>query len=281
MDMKNMNAASEQAKGACKRYWKKGLAGVVALAVLGGCGALWSAHQHEAEHAAKDAARTQLIAAQAAREDITLLSEDEAKAKAAEAVGVEESALTFKSVGLENLALEKKDGDKKDRKGEKDFKHGAWGGRQEDHDRHEDHGRDDHEREGHDGMWQHEPSDHDGMHRSAPQGRMGQLPQDGAMQPPQDGEQGQMPMMPQGAMQGQPPMGQGVQPPQNDSAQPQAVATDGQQAQATEGTNGQPPMQRRHFGFHPAYKIACSNGDVKYHVMIDAVSGDVMMCDVA
>ncbi len=44
---------------------------------------------------------------------------------------------------------------------------------------------------------------------------------------------------------------------------------------------GMMPGQSPHdFRFHPAYKIACSHGDVKYHVMVDAVTGDVMTCDV-
>ena len=62
---------------------------------------------------------------------------------------------------------------------------------------------------------------------------------------------------PQGMMQGQPPQGM----------MPQGAPQNGQQ----------PPHD---FRFHPAYKIACSHGDVKYRVMVDAVTGNVMMCDV-
>ena len=213
MDMEKMNNVQNQAKGACKKYWKKGLAAALALAILGGAGAVYDVQQHKAERAARDAARSQLVAAQAARENVTLISEDEAKAKAAEAVGIEESSLTFKSVGLENLALQKgdkKDGDKKEKFEKKSHKEG--GKHSEDwyknHDNHDSHDRDDHERDNHDGY------DHDGMqHMAQPQGMMpGQSPHD--------------------------------------------------------------------FRFHPAYKIACSHGDVKYHVMVDAVTGDVMTCDV-
>lgn len=213
MDMEKMNNVQNQAKGACKKYWKKGLAAALALAILGGAGAVYDVQQHKAERAARDAARSQLVAAQAARENVTLISEDEAKAKAAEAVGIDESSLTFKSVGLENLALQKgdkKDSDKKEKFEKKSHKEG--GKHSEDwyknHDNHDSHDRDDHERDNHDGY------DHDGMqHMAQPQGMMPE-------QPPHD------------------------------------------------------------FRFHPAYKIACSHGDVKYHVMVDAVTGDVMTCDV-
>ena len=224
MDMEKMNNVQNQAKGACKKYWKKGLAAALALAILGGAGAVYDVQQHKAERAAKDAARSQLVASQAARENVTLISEDEAKAKAAEAVGIDEGSLTFKTVNLENLAMEKadkKDGDKKEKFEKKAHKEGgkhdeAW------YKEHGDHERDDHERDNHDSY------DHDGMQHMAQPG--------GA---------------PQGMMQGQPP-------------QP----ADGQQ----------PPKS---FRFHPAYKISCTHGNVKYHVMVDAVTGNVMMCDVA
>jgi uncharacterized membrane protein YkoI len=32
--------------------------------------------------------------------------------------------------------------------------------------------------------------------------------------------------------------------------------------------------------FHPAYQIDCAQGNVKYRVMVDALTGDTMMCDV-
>lgn len=248
MDTEKMNQAGAQAKGAAKKYWKKGLAAVVALALIGGAGVAIDIQREQSEHAAKAAARSQLVAAQAARENVTLISEDEAKAAAAEAVGIDESALTFKNVGLENLAMQGKEGKEKDKKQEKEKKAYKHAG-----DRHED------ERDGdHDG-W-HENENHDGDHSfdgMHEQGDHRMAPSQGRMQDPADGQ-------PQAAPQGQPP-----QPPQ---MQPQSA--DSQQAQ-----NGQP--QRPNFRFHPAYKIACEHGGVKYHVMVDAVSGQVMMCDVA
>jgi len=91
----------------------------------------------------------------------------------------------------------------------------------------------------------------------APQG----APQNGMMQPPQ----------------GQPPMMQGQQNGQQ-GAQATQTAADAQQAQPQQPADGQQPPHD--FRFHPAYKIACSHGDVKYRVMVDAVTGGVMMCDV-
>lgn len=272
MDMEKMNNVQNQAKGACKKYWKKGLAAALALAILGGAGAVYDVQQHKAERAARDAARSQLVASQAARENVTLISEDEAKAKAAEAVGIDESSLTFKSVGLENLALQKgdkKDGDKKEKFEKKSHKEG--GKHSEDwyknHDNHDSHDRDDHERDNHDGY------DHDGMqHMAQPQGMMpGQSPQGMA---PQGAPQNGMMQPPQG----QPPMMQGQQNGQQQGAQATQTSADTQQAQPQQAADGQQPPHD--FRFHPAYKIACSHGDVKYHVMVDAVTGDVMTCDV-
>ncbi|MDD6126599.1 MAG: hypothetical protein PUB60_00380 [Veillonellaceae bacterium] len=272
MDMEKMNNVQNQAKGACKKYWKKGLAAALALAILGGAGAVYDVQQHKAERAARDAARSQLVASQAARENVTLISEDEAKAKAAEAVGIDESSLTFKSVGLENLALQKgdkKDGDKKEKFEKKSHKEGGKHGEDwyKNHDNHDSHDRDDHERDNHDGY------DHDGMqHMAQPQGMMpGQSPQGMA---PQGAPQNGMMQPPQG----QPPMMQGQQNGQQQGAQATQTSADTQQAQPQQAADGQQPPHD--FRFHPAYKIACSHGDVKYHVMVDAVTGDVMTCDV-
>lgn len=233
MDMENMNNVGSQAKGACKKYWKKGLAAVVALALLGGAGAAWDIQREHSERAAKDAARSQLVAAQAARENVTLISEDEAKAKAAEAVGMDESALTFQRVNLENLA-QRKDGGR-DKKSEGDKKARKDGERPSFTALHENHDDRGHGYENHDGD-DHDRYEHDGDHRMMMQGQAGAMPQ------------GTPQSMMQGAPQGQPPMMDGQQP---------------------------------HFGFHPAYKVACEHNGVKYHVLVDATNGNVMMCDVA
>ena len=271
MDMENMNNVGSQAKGACKKYWKKGLAAVVALALLGGAGAAWDIQREHSERAAKDAARSQLVAAQAAREDITLISEDEAKAKAAEAVGMDESALTFQRVNLENLAQQRGDKDKAEKKDRKDGDRPAPTAL---HDRHDDRG---HGYEDHDGD-ERDHYEHGGDQRMMPQG-MGQPGMPGAQQP-----------MMQGAPQGQPPMMDGQQPPQSMAQvaqntdgtqpplQPQAAAQDGSDSDNASAQNQRP---RPHFGFHPAYKVACEHNGVKYHVLVDATNGNVMMCDVA
>ena len=272
MDMENMNNVGSQAKGACKKYWKKGLAAVVALALLGGAGAAWDIQREHSERAAKDAARSQLVAAQAAREDITLISEDEAKAKAAEAVGMDESALTFDRVGLENLAQQKDGGkDKKEKNERKDGDKKAFTALHENHDN-RGHGYEDHDGDERDHY------EHGGDHRMMPQG-MGQPGMPGAQQP-----------MMQGAPQGQPPMMDGQQPPQSMAQvaqntdgtqpplQPQAAAQDGSDSDNASAQNQRP---RPHFGFHPAYKVACEHNGVKYHVLVDATNGNVMMCDVA
>jgi len=281
MDMEKVNNAG-------KKYWKKGLAAVVALALIGGVGVAIDIQQEKSEHAAKAAARSQLVAAQAARENVTLISEDEAKAKAAEAVGFDESALTFKNVNLENLAMQKDKKDKEDKREKKERKGGDKNAFTALHAGHDDrgHGYEKHDGYDHDG-YDHDGYDHnDGDHRYDDQNHDG-YEHDGYdhRMAPQGGMMGGQPGMMQGAPQGQPPMMQGQQPPQGASmaqadgdaqAQPQAAE---QNSDATAQTQDQRP--RPHFGFHPAYKIACTHGDVKYHVLVDATNGDVMMCDVA
>ncbi|MCI6284752.1 hypothetical protein [Selenomonas sp.] len=188
------------------------------------------------------------------------------QAKGAEAVGMDESALTFQRVNLENLA-QQKDGDK-DKKEKNERKDGDKKAFTALHENHDDRG---HGNENHDGD-DHDRYEHDGDHRMMQQGMPGEQPM----------------------MQGQPPMMDGQQPPQG--------APMAQAAQNTDGTQPQPPMQpqaaaqdgsdsdnasaqnqrpRPHFGFHPAYKVACVHNGVKYHVLVDATNGNVMMCDVA
>lgn len=271
MDTEKMNQMQEQTKCACKRHWKKGLAAVVILALIGGAGVAIDIQREHSAHAAKAAARSQLVAAQAARENVTLISEDEAKAKAAEAVGVDESALTFCHVNLENLAMQGKDKDRKEAFGKKDKEHG---------DRHDErdgrHGNENHDGDhgdGHDGA-SFRPDGHDGDHRMAPQGPMPGQP-DAQMQGAPQGQPPRMPSQPpQGAPAAQAADGTNApQPPQPPQMQPQSA--DGAQDEKIQ------PPQRQSFRFHPAYKVACEHSGVKYHVLIDAVSGNIMMCDVA
>ncbi|BEU86685.1 hypothetical protein TAMA11512_01490 [Selenomonas sp. TAMA-11512] len=83
------------------------LAGIVALlgAVLAGGGAYWHHEQKAAAKARISEARAQMIRVQAEKEGIPLLSENEVRTLVADAVGMDETALTYRRIELtENRA---------------------------------------------------------------------------------------------------------------------------------------------------------------------------------
>ncbi len=234
-----------------RKYWKKGLAGILAVAVLGGAGFAWNAHRHMERLAARDAARSQLVASEAAKQDITLISADEAQAVAAEAIGTDESQLTYRRVSLTDMAQgprgEKQKGEPRAlgngpacADGNMEPRH-AWCNGDDEHER--GYGR--HRRDGqHDGGW-------------CPGGGPENCPAYGGQADAQGA-----PMRPEAR--------------QDNNAQPQAeqqnLAAGAQPADAQQPR----PMHR----MHPAYQIDCAQGNVKYRVLVDAVTGDTMMCDV-
>lgn len=128
MEMENIkNAASGIVTKS--RLKKLGVLLVLAAVVTGG--ASYYMHEQKIAHrTAAAAAQTAMITAQAERESVSLISEAEARAIAATAVGKDESTLTFRRVDLTNAAdrdekrnkhdkRDKHDKDKKHEKGEK------------------------------------------------------------------------------------------------------------------------------------------------------------------
>lgn len=128
MEMENIkNAASGIVTKS--RLKKLGVLLVLAAVVTGGA----SFYMHEqkiAHRTAAAAAQTAMMTAQAERENVSLISEAEARSIAATAVGKDESTLTFRRVDLTNAAdrdekrnkhdkRDKHDKDKKHEKGEK------------------------------------------------------------------------------------------------------------------------------------------------------------------
>lgn len=90
---------------------------VCALATAGGH--YYLHQQHLARHAERVNAMAQMTKAQADQRNISLISEDQACAAAAQAIGKDESELTFKEIALFDMSSAKhgpKDGRKDDRK---------------------------------------------------------------------------------------------------------------------------------------------------------------------
>ncbi|WP_311650763.1 PepSY domain-containing protein [Selenomonas artemidis] len=128
MEMENIkNAAS----GIVTKSRLKKLGALLVLAAVVTGGASYYMHEQKIAHrTAAAAAQTAMITAQAERESVSLISEAEARAIAATAVGKDESTLTFRRVDLTNAAdrdekrnkhdkRDKHDKDKKHEKGEK------------------------------------------------------------------------------------------------------------------------------------------------------------------
>lgn len=186
-----------------KRNGKIVLALAVVCVLAAGGGKYYLHQQHVAHHEQRLAAISQMVQAQAVQHNVTLLSEDHAKAAAAQALGQDESSLTFKEVALLDLD-QMKHGDKA--KHEKFKKaHGGEPG---------------HEEKGGPGR------------DSRPDGP---APQPG--QAPQNSQNAQ-----------------------------------GQKADAAAGASGK-QVQRP---FRPMYAIRATDGQVKYNVLLDAVSGSII-----
>jgi uncharacterized membrane protein YkoI len=85
-------------------HLKKAAALVVVCAILGGGGAWYHHQQKQLEHQQVMQARTAMIQNQASQRNLNLLDEEQAKALAAQAVGVDEGNLTYKKIALINGA---------------------------------------------------------------------------------------------------------------------------------------------------------------------------------
>ena len=129
MEMENIkNAAS----GIVTKSRLKKLGALLVLAAVVTGGASYYMHEQKIAHrTAAAAARSAMITAQAERENVSLISETEARSIAAAAIGKDESALTFRRVELANAAdrdekrdkHDKRDQHDKDKKHEKGEKH--------------------------------------------------------------------------------------------------------------------------------------------------------------
>ena len=198
-------------------------AGVVAVlgAVLAGGGAYW---HHGQEIAAKERvseARTQMIRTQAEKEGLALLSEDAVRTLVADAIGVDETTITYRRIELtENRAKGKRHDDDKRKTDRRDGDHRDQ--------------KDKHERKA----------------------RRGDQPMDARQMPPPAPEGAPAPAAPQ----------QPLAAPAPDAAMPAPVAP---------GTASAAPAANRTL-FQPVYRVKCYANNVKYELILDAQSGEVL-----
>lgn len=207
-----------------KRNGKIFLSLCVVCAIAAGGGHYYLHQQHQQHQAERLAAISQMIQAQAAEQNVSLISEDQARAAAAKAVGKDEGSLTFKRVALVEPGQ---------------MRHG-------DKDKHDKHDRG--------------PGDRDDRHDNRPQGGPGHDARpDGAGAPP----------LPQ-------PNGQ------NAPAAPNAPSP-AAQTQADAKTSASTPQQpgKAQRPFQPLYAIRATDGQVKYDVLVDAITGKILDSRVA
>lgn len=212
------NKIMETAKGifSAKNLKRAGIVAVIG-AVLAGGGAYWHYGQEAAAKARVSEARTQMVRTQAEKEGLTLLSENAVRTLVADAIGVDETAITYRKVELaENRAKGRKHDDDKHRGDRRDGEHRDQ--------------KDKHERKDY----------------------RGDLPKnvhDRQMQP------------------------QGAPAPQQ---APPALAPDAAMpAPAAPGTASAAPAPSPAL-FQPVYRVKCYANNVKYELILDAQSGDVL-----
>ena len=106
------NKIMETAKGifSAKNLKRAGIVAVIG-AVLAGGGAYWHYGQEAAAKARVSEARTQMVRTQAEKEGFALLSENEVRTLVADAIGMDETAITYRRIDLtENRAKGMKHG---------------------------------------------------------------------------------------------------------------------------------------------------------------------------
>ena len=231
------NKIMETAKGifSAKNLKRAGIVAVIG-AVLAGGGAYWHYGQEAAAKARVAEARTQMVRTQAEKEGFALLSENEVRTLVADAIGVDETAITYRRIDLtENRA--------------KGMKHGVDKHRGDHDDRDDDRDHDD--RDHRDQKNKHDRKD-----------RRGDRPVD-ARQTPQPAPEG----APAAAAPQQP-----VAAPAPDAAMP---APDAAAPAPAPGTASADPAANRTL-FQPVYRVKCYANNVKYELILDAQSGAVL-----
>ncbi len=215
------NKIIETAKGifSAKNLKRAGIVAVIG-AVLAGGGAYWHYGQEAAAKARVSEARTQMVRTQAEKEGLALLSEDAVRTLVADAIGVDETAITYRKVELtDNRAKGMKHGDDKHKGDHRDGDHRDQ--------------KDKHERKA----------------------RRGDQPMDARQMPQPAPEGAPAPTAPQ----------QPLAAPAPDAAAPAPAPGTASAASAANRTL-----------FQPVYRVKCYANNVKYELILDAQSGDVL-----
>ena len=119
------NKIMETAKGifSAKNLKRAGIVAVIG-AVLAGGGAYWHYGQEAAAKARVSEARTQMVRQQADKAGLALLSEDTVRTLVADAIGMDETAITYRKIELtDNRAKGMKHGDDKHKGDHRDGDH--------------------------------------------------------------------------------------------------------------------------------------------------------------
>ena len=238
MEMENIkNAAS----GIVTKSRLKKLGALLVLAAVVAGGASYYMHEQKIAHrTAAAAAQTAMITAQAERENISLISEDQARSIAAEAIGKDENALTFRHVELINAADRDEKRDKHDKRDQhdKDKKHEKG----EKHKERRDRG---------------DVTPEDYFRLVEAQRDRGIAAQAANAPAPQPAGAPAAPPQTTPADAAQPPVG--VPAPMHGAAPAPHMA-----------------MPDARLAFLPVYNVTCTDGTVKYKVRIDAATGNVL-----
>ena len=216
------NKVMETAKGifSAKNLKRAGIVAVIG-AVLAGGGAYWHYGQEAAAKARVSEARTQMVRQQADKAGLALLSGDTVRTLVADAIGIDETAITYRRIELTDTRA-------------KGMKHGD--------DKHKGDHRDGDHRDQKD---KHERKDRHGDQPMA------------ARETPQPAPEGApAPAAPQ----------QPLAAPAPDAAMP---------APAAPGTASAAPAPSPAL-FQPVYRVKCYANNVKYELILDAQSGDVL-----
>lgn len=103
-----------------RSHLKKAAAGLLVCGILAGGGAWYHHQQKQVEHAQMLQARTTMIEAQAAQNNVALLDTDNIRTLTAQAIGVDETAITFQEISLLDKTQQPHKDDKEKEKEKKD-----------------------------------------------------------------------------------------------------------------------------------------------------------------
>lgn len=245
----NMNDVNKQLENVKSKFTpqlrKRIITGIVLASLIGGIGTASAEYVHQMQKDKVKAAQAEMIRVDAEKNGVTLLTEDQVRTLAADAVGVDETALTYKSVNLVTFDKEKN----------KDEKHEGHDKKYKDHDKSDKHN------DKKDKSDKHKDRDDREQHNN-------QMQPQNANQPNVAPTTNTQPIpiangQPTPVQNGQPAVANG---------QPTAAPTPVNMN--PNAMNNQPPMQKK--VTNPIYRVKATKDGVDYKVLIDAVTGQII-----